>query len=168
MNTSRTTAPPLHLQKNNGFSLIEVLVTTLLISTGVLGMAALQGRAIAYSHETLQRTTAAMLANDLLELVRATPEAWSRYLQSASYPPAASAPCPATPSQPAAQLACWRGEVAALLPGATALAADETHVCRSPAPGTCAANGSAVEVQVAWQTAHSGCSPCLLRLRSEL
>lgn len=54
-----------------GFSLIEVLVTLILISIGVLGMVALQGRAIQYTQDSVQRNTAAMLANDLVEMIRA-------------------------------------------------------------------------------------------------
>jgi len=38
--------------KSDGFSLIEVLVTLVLITIGVLGMVALQGKSIAFTQDT--------------------------------------------------------------------------------------------------------------------
>ncbi|PTQ68782.1 prepilin-type N-terminal cleavage/methylation domain-containing protein [Pseudomonas sp. GV071] len=65
MNTPRNPSTTLEFP-SAGFSLIEVLVTTWLIGVGMLGMAALQSRAIANGDDHLQRSTAAMLVNDLL------------------------------------------------------------------------------------------------------
>ena len=44
-----------------GFSMIEVLVTILLICIGVLGLVALQGRTITYTQDSALRNAAAML-----------------------------------------------------------------------------------------------------------
>ncbi|MGY4534689.1 type IV pilus assembly protein PilV [Pseudomonas sp. TE3786] len=184
MSTARTTSvtPPLKplaspltspltspLIKTAGFSLVEILITTWLLSVGLLGMAALQGRAIAYGDDTLQRSTAAMLANDLLEQIRAAPGDWSRYLQSGPEQPAPAPPCKLPPGQPSAQVACWLSELAQLLPGSQALANGETYVCRSPAPGTCSHSGAAIEIQVAWPgNCAPGNTPCRYRVRSEI
>ena len=54
-----------------GFSMIEVLVTILLICIGVLGLVALQGRTITYTQDSALRNAAAMLADDLQEMMRA-------------------------------------------------------------------------------------------------
>jgi len=172
---TRNATPPLCARSAfnaSGFSLVEVLITALLIGIGMLGMAALQGRAIAYTTETVKRTTAAMLANDMLELVRATPDHWSRYLQAGLQQPGNASACRPTPAQPAAQLACWLNEVATLLPSSADLPNGTSHVCRAPTPGTCAASGSVVEVQVAWKGSHGEClgaeTYCHHRIRSQL
>lgn len=56
-----------------GFTLIEVLVTLVVISIGMLSIAQLQARALQHSHSSLQRTVAIVQANDLLERM------WSGY-----------------------------------------------------------------------------------------
>jgi prepilin-type N-terminal cleavage/methylation domain-containing protein len=56
-----------------GFTLIEVLVTLVVISIGMLSVAQLQARALQHSHSSLQRTVAVVQANDLLERM------WSGY-----------------------------------------------------------------------------------------
>jgi type IV pilus assembly protein PilV len=171
MNTPRNPSTTLEFP-SAGFSLIEVLVTTWLIGVGMLGMAALQSRAIANGDDHLQRSTAAMLVNDLLEQIRATPAEWSTYLQAAPPPVATASPCPRPPSQPAAQLACWYAELALLLPGSQALPSGASYVCRSPSPGVCASNGSGIEIHVAWHARQGECSrgnaPCHVRVRSEI
>lgn len=63
------------MSRETGFSMIEVLVALVLISIGVLGMVAMQGRTIQYTQESVQRNAAAMLASDLMEIMRADPDA---------------------------------------------------------------------------------------------
>ena len=60
-----------------GFTLIEVLVTLVVISIGLLSIAQLQTRAMQQSYSTLQRTVAVVQANDLLERM------WSGYCSDA-------------------------------------------------------------------------------------
>jgi len=67
-------------QSQRGFSLIEVLVYTLIVSVSVLGMAGMQISAKRAGHEAVQRTTATSLAIDLIERMRANPEALSSYV----------------------------------------------------------------------------------------
>lgn len=50
--------------------MIEVLVSLVIICIGVLGMVALQTRSVALSQDSVQRSNAMVLANDLLELMR--------------------------------------------------------------------------------------------------
>ena len=71
--------------------MIEVLVTLVLISIGVLGMVALQARTIQYTQDAVQRNTAAMLANDLVELMRAMPEGLADFTTPQAQP---SQTCP--------------------------------------------------------------------------
>jgi type IV pilus assembly protein PilV len=53
-----------------GVSLVEILVTVLILSVGVLGLAGMQLRALRGSHSSVQRTQAVVLGQSLLELMR--------------------------------------------------------------------------------------------------
>lgn len=55
----------------SGFSLIEVLVAIVLLSIGMLGLSALQARAALMGIESYQRTQALLLAQDMLDRIRA-------------------------------------------------------------------------------------------------
>lgn len=169
------------LKPHLGFSMIEVLITLLLVCIGVLGMVALQGKTIAYTQDSVQRNVAATLANDLIELMRAKPDglpATSGFYKAKSdaFPskPAACAPLPDTAS---GQLACLAERAKAALPGASDLLESEFYVCRSKAPGNCTTSGSAVEIQLAWRVKAGECMDssdtgdntiCRYRLRSQL
>lgn len=64
----------------SGFSLIEILVSMLVISLGVLGMAGMQITAKRAGFEAVQRTSATSLATDLIERMRSNPEALTSYV----------------------------------------------------------------------------------------
>lgn len=165
--------------KSEGFSLIEVLVTLVLITIGILGMVALQSKSIAFTQDTTQRNTAAMLAQDALELLRAQGKVSEKKAGDAF---TAVDSCSSTPSDADKQLGCWSQEAARLLPGVDAdLLKNEYHVCKAKAANTCDANGTTVEIQLAWRIKNGDCldsqdadnpnadrSICRYRLRSEL
>jgi type IV pilus assembly protein PilV len=71
------------LHKQSGVSLIEVLVTLVLISIALLGSASLQVLSKRSNYEAVQRTSAAHLANDLLARMRANRGALDGYLPAA-------------------------------------------------------------------------------------
>lgn len=144
-----------------GFSLIEVLVAVVLTCIGLLGMVALQGRALQYIQDSAQRNTAATLANDLVEMIRlrsggqAVPAGYLK-TAGASFPSAPSS-CANTPSAADQQLACWALRASALLPGARELLVDEFHICRSAGENRCAAAGELLEIQLAWKVRPGEC-----------
>lgn len=144
-----------------GFSLIEVLVAVVLTCIGILGMVALQGRALQYIQNSAQRNTAAALANDLGEMIRlgsggqAVP---AGYLKTAGASfPGAPTTCANTPDAADQQLACWAQRASALLPGARELLVDEFHVCRSAGENRCTATGELLEIQLAWTVRPGEC-----------
>ena len=51
----------------DGFSMIEVLVTMVIISVGLLGAAALQVKSMQYAYSSYQHTIATVQANDAVE-----------------------------------------------------------------------------------------------------
>lgn len=58
-------------RRQRGFSLIEVLVTMVVVALGLLGFAALQAHSIKSNRTALQRSYATMTAYDLIDCVRA-------------------------------------------------------------------------------------------------
>jgi type IV pilus assembly protein PilV len=56
---------------NNGFSLLEVLIATMIFSIGLLGLASLQALSLKISADTMNRTIAALLTNDIIDRMRA-------------------------------------------------------------------------------------------------
>ena len=59
--------------KDTGFTLVEVLITLVIVSIGLLGIAGLQTRAIGVNHAARMQTEATALAAGLLEQVRLLP-----------------------------------------------------------------------------------------------
>ncbi|MES2820550.1 MAG: type IV pilus modification protein PilV [Pseudomonadota bacterium] len=170
------------ISSQRGFSMIEVLITLLLVSVGVLGMVAMQSRTVQYTQDSVQRNTAAMLANDLVELMRASPNGAAEfYKEEATAFAAAPADCTVTTNVEAEQLSCWSQKAARLLPGVTAaLLTSDFYICRSKVAGTCDDDeGSAVEIQLVWTVKQGQCmdatdpnaatsTQCSYRLRTQL
>lgn len=63
-----------------GTGLIEVMVTVVVLSIGLLGIAALQVQSKRSNFEAIQRTTATMLAHAIIERMRANASALGTYL----------------------------------------------------------------------------------------
>ena len=57
-----------------GLSLIEILVTVVVLSIGLLGIAGMQAFGVRYSHDSYVRSQATMLANELIERMHANPD----------------------------------------------------------------------------------------------
>jgi type IV pilus assembly protein PilV len=154
-----------------GFSLVEVLVALVITCIGALGMLSMQTRSIGYVQDTLQRSNAAELADELMEMMRTDlysgqdssasqlvpPSSWGYYKADGSQFPAAPSSCQslATLTQ-AQQLGCWAQRVQQALPDSTSLAA-QFHVCRTNGSSACSGTGSAIEIQLAWRVRAGEC-----------
>ncbi|MEJ2603389.1 MAG: type IV pilus modification protein PilV [Gammaproteobacteria bacterium] len=112
-NTSRRVTP-----RQNGFSMVEALITVLIFAIGLLSVAGLQAVAKRSVYESAQRTTAAQLGNALLEKMRANPRALATYVTAGTLGGgslgAAPAPCddPLDPcsADQLARVDLWRWE----------------------------------------------------------
>jgi type IV pilus assembly protein PilV len=68
---------------SDGFTLLEVLITTIILAISLLGLASLQGVSKYSSYEARQRTYAMTTADDLIERLRLNKTAWiNTYLGS--------------------------------------------------------------------------------------
>jgi type IV pilus assembly protein PilV len=137
-----------------GFSLVEVLVAMFVVAMGILALAGLLQASTRYSKMSELRSTAALLANDIADRIRANPmggelgrggydladEAFPSPLVPAHAACTSEAPC--GPSELAkADLADWTARVRATLPkGSTWV---QFHAGRPPAPDS-------VDVWVGW------------------
>lgn len=138
------------MKKNQGFSLIEVLVTIVLTTVGILGMVALQGKSIQYSQDSINRNTAVTLTKDLIEIMRShrddlfvhTPPSSYTYTQLKSVTDIYNADgaltlsaenCPSTGVANSLQEGgdCWLKLVEETLPDAKSLVAGSFRVCPS-------------------------------------
>jgi len=63
------------MHKQAGASLIEVLVTVIILAIGMLGLATMQNTSMRLSYDSYLRSQAAFLAYDLIDRIRANPEA---------------------------------------------------------------------------------------------
>lgn len=94
-----------------GFTLVEVLVALLLLSVGLLGLAALQLESLRASRTALLRTQAVLLATDMADRLRANRHPADAYDCAGPCSPGAGGNTVAV-----ADLADWRAAVAATLP----------------------------------------------------
>lgn len=63
-----------------GFSLIEILVTMVVLSIGLLGIAGLQASGLRNNHAAYTKTQATNLAMDMAERIRANPNGQTNYV----------------------------------------------------------------------------------------
>lgn len=74
-----------------GFSLIEALIALVVLSVGLLGVAALQTQALLQSRDAYLTSQATSLVQDMADRIRANPDAISDYAHTAgSSPPSGS------------------------------------------------------------------------------
>ncbi|MGI9250463.1 MAG: type IV pilus modification protein PilV [Pseudohongiellaceae bacterium] len=71
------------LSRQSGVGMVEVLVSLLIISLGFLSLAGLQVTAKRSGYAAMQRTSALVLAHDVMGRMRANPMQLDRYLSSA-------------------------------------------------------------------------------------
>ncbi|AQA17925.1 type IV pilus modification protein PilV [Halioglobus japonicus] len=65
--------------KQQGMTLIEALIAAVILAIGILGIVSLLGVSKVAQHDTVQRTRAVSLADDLLERIRRNPEGVAEY-----------------------------------------------------------------------------------------
>jgi type IV pilus assembly protein PilV len=111
--------------KQQGFTLIEVLVTMVIMAVGLLGLAGLQVTSLRNTESAYQRSQASLLANDILDRMRAnsTGVGSGDYNDIDTTAPLSATDCGAnvcTPTQMATyDDSDWHAQIASLLPSGT-------------------------------------------------
>jgi len=62
---------PLFLRRQRGFTLLEVLISMVVLSIGLLGLAGLQVTSLKNNNSSYQRSQANLLANEIIDRIRA-------------------------------------------------------------------------------------------------
>ncbi|MEQ1593050.1 MAG: type IV pilus modification protein PilV [Thiobacillaceae bacterium] len=101
------------MRNQNGFTLLEVLVTLLIVSLGLLGIAGIIANSLKSNHGAYFRTQASVLANDIIDRMRA--DRAEAELATLPYNIAMSA-APSGSGNPFNDLTSWRTTLAANLP----------------------------------------------------
>jgi type IV pilus assembly protein PilV len=125
-------------RRASGFSLLEVLITILILAIGLLGMASLQAVSMRSNQSANFRTQATALAYMIIDRMRANSDA---VLHGEYLAPAAAGSCGASPAAtPTSRhdLETWRQQLACQLP-------DGQGAIRFP--------GSTVVVEITWTDA---------------
>jgi len=117
-----------------GTSLIEILVAVVVLSTGLLGMVALQAKALRNNQSSLERSQAVVLTYSILERMRTN----AAVARTGAYNYAWSANCPAPGggTLAATDLTNWVGEIKAGL--------------GQGACGSIACNGNLCTISIRW------------------
>ncbi|HEY5758076.1 MAG TPA: type IV pilus modification protein PilV [Steroidobacter sp.] len=115
MRSPPNTQRPLRRARHAGMTLIEVLVTLVIISVGLLGVAALQITTVRNNQDAYVRSQAAMLASDMLDRMRANRTDTAGNSKAVGYVvPIGDNDVPNTPE--GAEVRSWRRVLAAQLP----------------------------------------------------
>lgn len=100
-------------RRSSGFSLVEILVSVLVFSIGVLGMAALQLNALKYNQTAAVRSQATFLAYDITDRMRAN----RTKARAGNYDISLTAGAPTGTDIVATDLQQWKASLAEQLPG---------------------------------------------------
>lgn len=91
-----TSALTLAQRRQRGSSMIEVLVTLVIVSFGLLGLAGLQARLQTSEMESYQRSQALLLLNDMANRIATNRANAANYVTTAASPLGAGMTCPTT------------------------------------------------------------------------
>ena len=112
----RNTSPRFRRRSTAGFTLIEILVTLLVVSVGLLGVAGLHSLSLRNNYDALMRSHASALASDIADRMRSNRDAV--YLNDSDYEVALGPPPAVDDDSPRAivDVAEWKETLAAQLP----------------------------------------------------
>lgn len=106
------------IRKQTGFSLIEILVTMVILATGLLSIVGLQTSNVKNTHNAFLQTQARYIATTLMNKVRMNPAGLTSYLVDGS-----TYACPSTPPSPA----CYASVTGTTACTAAQLATSDTY-----------------------------------------
>ena len=137
-------------RRDDGFSLIEVLIALVVLSVGLLGLAALQSTATQFNASAYVRSQATVLAYDMADRIRANRRAALDGTYNSPYPgvlPTCNDAVAGTVAQQ--DLAAWRRALACALPnanGEVSFVGDAT-------------NGGVLTIRVRWDESRDPANP---------
>lgn len=149
------------MPKQAGFTLIEILVTVVVLAIGLLGLAGLQATSLSFNSTAYQRSQATSLAYDIADRMRANASA----ARAGNYVIALGAAAPAGATLFAIDLQEWRRALANTLPSGTG------GICRGTlnAAGVCTlVAGNVFTIRVQWDDSRGQAAPRQFDMMTEL
>lgn len=129
-----------HPKSARGASLLEVLVTIMIMAVGLLGLAKLQASSLRNNQNTLYRSEATFLANDMLDSMRILNS--PSHDKAKDYTVVAGSTVAAGPSAVAlADVSAWKARIAQALPGGD---------------GSISVNGRIATIVIEWNDRRAG------------
>lgn len=143
------------INKNNGFSLIEVLIALVVLSIGLLGVASLQTKSQQFNRGAYLHTQATVFAHDILERARANPQgnASSSYNKPNNQEHTTCYSSPGCSPQEIAEndMFEWSESIKSSLPGGKSIICiDSSHDDGTPAAPACDGAGVVYAAKVWW------------------
>jgi len=118
--------------RQRGFTLLESLVALVILSIGMLGVAALFFEGLKSSRTAVYRTTAIYLASDMADRIRSNPDAQAEYAKEGANSSCISKTKSCTRAEMAADdIFNWKKEVTSQMPGGTT--SSVTYAAGTPA-----------------------------------
>ncbi len=108
--------PHLNISSSNGFNLIEILVTMLIMAVGMMGIAALQFKGLQYNTDAYTRSQVNFIAYDIADRVRLNRANAASYISTYDAGDSHTACNHATGANAVNDLNCWYDLVDAALP----------------------------------------------------
>jgi type IV pilus assembly protein PilV len=124
---------------SKGFTLVEILVALVVLSIGLLGVAALQLMSLRSNHASALRSQATFLAYDIVDRMRANCDAALNGNYDIAY-----GTTPSGAGVANTDLAAWRANVASTLP------AFDNAGTVEPAKGEIVRNGDVFTIRIRW------------------
>lgn len=150
---SKPCTPP-QVVRQSGIALVEVLVAVLILGIGILGVASTQVVALQMNSQSQNRSQAVLMAEDLLDRVRANPENAIDYkLEPGDAVGADGGACdtsydPTEPTVAENDIASWENSLACLFPDAER---------------TVVVGGAVVTVTISWDQNDANANPVIVR-----
>lgn len=144
-------------RRQRGLTLIEALITVLMLSLSALGYAALQLRGMSSNASAMWRSKATVLAYEAADRMRANPPGVEAGHYNNLINPGSPPTCTITSVCTVAQIATldfarWRTNVASALPGGTGvICLDSSPDDGTAASPACDGSGSQLVVKVFWK-----------------
>ncbi len=156
-----TRTAPATPRTHRGFTLIEALVALVVLSIGLLGVAALQLASLQANHGASQRTQATFLAQDIVDRMRANRDAAVAGDYDTDFGDAA----PTSPANVAqADISIWKARLLATLPSSSDGAASsmpDGEIVSDPASNT-------IAIRIRWDDSRGLDAPLVLGMTVRL
>jgi type IV pilus assembly protein PilV len=138
--------------KRSGFTLLEVLITLVILSIGLLGLAGLQAVGLSQNHSAYLRSQATQAAYSIADRMRANQVASANYLSSFMLPSAATAQAGCTAG------GCTAAQMATndLFEWNTALSSSLPNIAVPVELGNITLNGAVFTITINWDDNRDG------------